>query len=218
MARCRTWRNVSYMNSVRSSHPVLPPFTQDMADNPDRESQFENERESAADLVLIALLQRGDAKALATIMLQYTDRLTRLAFYTTGSRDVADDIVQRVFVELWERRATLHLERLRPYLFRAVRNRAINECDATAVRTRYRATAHVEAAAIEPSPEDRILTETVVHSAVNQLSERRRFAIRLRFDEQMTHAEIGEVMEISPLAAQLLVTRALVDLRGILKK
>jgi len=98
-----------------------------------------------------------------------------------------------------------------------VHNRALDERKAAAVRSRFR-DAGIAGTSVEPSPEERILAKAVVWTAVDQLSERRRLAVRLRFTEQMTHTEIGQVLGISPLAARLLVTRALSELRTILEK
>ena len=171
-----------------------------------------------ADRMLSAQLRDGNPDAFARVVVQYTDRLTRLAFYITGARDSADDVVQDVFVDLWERRDALRVESLKSYLFRAVHNRALNDRKATAVRKRYQLTALAEAEAAAPSPEYRVLTQAAVQSAVDQLAERRQIAIRLRFEEQMTHAEIASILAISPLAARLLVARALADLREFLEQ
>ncbi len=170
---------------------------------------------------LVARLREGDPDAFATLVTLYVDTLTRMAFYATGSRDTADDVVQRVFVELWERRATLDPNRLRPYLLRAVRNRAIDEGNAALVRSRHRATTQAEASAgsvlaATPSPEEDILNDVTVQAAIARLSPRRRLAVRLRLQEEMSHAEIAEVLEISVVAAKRLVARGIVELRQLL--
>jgi DNA-directed RNA polymerase specialized sigma subunit len=41
--------------------------------------------------------------------------------------------------------------------------------------------------------------------------------LRLRLEEELTHAEIADVLGVSPLAAQRLVARAIADLRQLLK-
>lgn len=173
------------------------------------------------DRSLVGRLQAGDPAAFAAIVARYTERLSRFAFYIVGSRDAADDVVQQVWVQLWERRTTLEPDQLTPYLFRAVRNRALNEQSAAAVRERFRANVQAEAAtgtiaAAVPSPENEVLTTAVVQAAVEQLSERRRFAIRLRLEEELTHGEIADILGVSAVAAQRLVARAIADLREIL--
>ncbi len=174
------------------------------------------------DRALVACLRDSDTRAFAVIMGKYMNPLTRFAFSIVGSHDVADDVVQYVFVRLWERRHKLHPDsQLKPYLFHVVRNRALNEQSANSVRDRYQANAQADAIAgvlpsVVSSPEDEILTNAVVQTAIEQLSERRRMALQLRLREELTHAEIAEILEISAMAAQRLVARALADLRKII--
>jgi len=183
-------------------------------DQPPRES----------DRVIIQRMRQNDSRALAALVASYANRLTRFAFNTVGSRDSADDVVQQVFIQLWERRATLDPEcRLKPYLFRAVRNRALNESQASTTRDRYRRDVQAAVAggtvsgAVE-SPEGAILTAAAVQASIAQLPQRRRLALALRLTEEMTHAEIGEVLGVSSEAAQRLVARAIADLREILRR
>ncbi len=186
-----------------------------MADQ-DRFDEREQER------ALVARLSASDPGALAIIMTQYGERLLRFAYSLAGSRDVAEDIVQYVFIRLWDRRAFLDPgSRFKPFLFKAVQNRALDERASDAVRGRYRASVEGEEIAglrpaAVPSHEERILDQMTIQAAVELLSERRRLAIRLRLEEEMTHAEIAEVLEISLVAAKSLVARAMDDLRDIL--
>jgi RNA polymerase sigma-70 factor (ECF subfamily) len=168
-------------------------------------------------------VRRNDQAALASIMESYVASLIRFATHIIGSRDLAEDIVQYVFIRIWDRRATLDPERpLKPYLFRAVHNRALDERKASRVRALYRQqfVGDCVAGAVQPtvpSPEGEILTLAAIQSALEQLPERRRVALRLRLEE-FSHAEIGEIMGVSSVAAQSLVSRALADVRNILRR
>jgi RNA polymerase sigma-70 factor (ECF subfamily) len=186
-----------------------------MADQ-DRFDDREQER------ALVARVREGDPQAIAILMRLYASRLVRFASYTVGSRDTAEDIVQQVFVKLWERRATLDSDfRIKPYLFRAVRNRALDELDAETVRTRYQTSVQGEVVAgvipaMVPSPEEGVLTTAAIQAALERLPERHRLALRLRLEQQMTHAEIAEVLGISVVATKRFVARAIGDLRKML--
>ncbi len=181
-----------------------------------REQNRDDER------VLVTQLRAGDQGALATLMHQYANPLARFAFYTVGSIDVAEDIVQRVFIQLWQRRESLAPDSyLKAYLFRLVRNSALNERSAMTVRERYRMGESPDGEVLSdptiiPNPEDDILTDLAVQHALEQLPERRRQALRLRLNEAMTHAEIADVLGVSLVSAQHLVARAVSDLRKIL--
>jgi len=43
-------------------------------------------------------------------------------FYISGDRQLSEDLVQEVFLQLWENRSTVKENTLRPYLFTIARN------------------------------------------------------------------------------------------------
>lgn len=79
------------------------------------------------DSELIARLRQNDASALGALMQAYAERLTHIAYLTVRRRDLAEDVVQSVFVSLWHRRAELEITgSVFAYLGRAVRNQAVS--------------------------------------------------------------------------------------------
>ncbi len=191
-----------------------------MADNDMAESDKEIRSQESA---MVRQIQHGDVHAFTAFVAQYVESVTRFAFYMLGSHDTADDIAQHVFISIWDQRHLLDPARpIRPYLFRIARNRALNEQKAIAVRERYASECQhdagvgVESASV-PNSEDSVLTSATVQAALARLPERRRLVLRLRLEDEMTHAEIGEALGMTPEAAQRLVSRALADLRKILR-
>lgn len=180
------------------------------------DSNFEEE------IALIARLREGDTEAFRALSKHYLNMLTRFAYYMSRSRDLADDIVQHVLIGVWENRVSLEPDRsLKSYLFRSIRNRALDERKAAMVRDRYKDGAYQDAVAgvihaYTPSPESGILTTITVQNAIDQLSERRQLAVRLRLEEGMSHAEIAEVLQLTPENAKRLVARSITELRKIL--
>ena len=131
----------------------------------------------------------------------------------------AKDVVQEVFVRIWEHPDTFAPTRsLKQYLYTAVRNRALDERKYESVRTRHQEATRAAAEADPsvggmPSQEDTILNEATFQAALGKLSSRRQEVVRLRIKEQLTHAEIGQILGISTVAASQLILRALADLR-----
>lgn len=169
---------------------------------------------------LLARMRADDTEAFRNIVDTYIDRITEFAASMVGSYDVADDVVQRVFVWLWEHREHVEIQgSFKSYLFRAVRNRVLDDRKADAVRLRYRtevqSIAAQESIAIR-SPEEAIITADLVQAALSLLPERRQQAIRLRLIDDLTHAEIADILGTSPDTASRLVSRAIGDLRKIL--
>jgi RNA polymerase sigma-70 factor (ECF subfamily) len=147
----------------------------------------------------------------------YAAELWRHAYRYLGDRDGAEDIVQDVFVAVWERRAELVTGlAMRPYLFAAVRNHALKQLRHRAVvdRTERR---DLERQSIQPSEvsesADAHATEaaltTLVRRALNELPERQRTAIELRWLRGLNHTEVAAILGVSEAAVRKLVTKAL---------
>lgn len=185
-------------------------------------ANFNHNDEAGSESALVARVRQGDTEAFRVLVERYMDSVTRFAFYIVHSHDSADDIAQNVFVGMWKHRENLDPTRpLKSYLFRAARNSALNEKKYNAVRNAYMEQVQAEQASgstisFEPSPEGFILSTSAVQQALEQLSDRRRLALRLRLEDEMTHAEIAEVLDLSYEAAKRLVGRALAELQKIL--
>ncbi|GAA4317941.1 RNA polymerase sigma-70 factor [Mucilaginibacter gynuensis] len=85
---------------------------------------------------IIANLKQGDADAFSYVFDQYWQQLFRAAYKRVADDQLAQDIVQDVFLQLWDRRETLNMdsETLEFYLLRAVRNKVIDHYNSTQVK------------------------------------------------------------------------------------
>lgn len=73
-----------------------------------------------------ARIVAGDAQGLDALMVAYAAHLTRFASTIVTSSSLAEEVVQDVFVWVWDHRATLDASgNVIGYLYRAVRNRAL---------------------------------------------------------------------------------------------
>jgi len=91
------------------------------------EPEGEIQESPADEIPLLARLRAGDEKALRVIIDAHGPALLALAAAVTGSAELGDDVVQRVFIRLWDHRETLVVQGpLRKYLWRAARNQAIS--------------------------------------------------------------------------------------------
>ncbi len=81
---------------------------------------FHNEQD------LIASLKQGDEAAYNYIFKQYWKTLYIQAFTKLQSRAAAEEVVQELFVTLWEKRNTLLVSNLTHYLRLALRNKCID--------------------------------------------------------------------------------------------
>ncbi len=171
------------------------------------------------DASLIVRVRSGDYAAFNNLFHTYYGQLLTFALRLTGTPDLAEDIVQDVFVSIWERRTEWHATSgLTAYLCGAVRNRVRQDLRQRA--THERLAPHVDAHA----PTD---PETAAHAAgiddavaraITRLAPRCQAVYTLRWYDQLTYPEIAHILGISVKAVEAHVTTALQTLRRSLRR
>lgn len=80
----------------------------------------------ASDADLLREMAKGNENALKSLYDRYWDKVYDYTVYKVGLQDTAEDIVQDIFIELWNRRHNLSIERLESYLFVSAKNKIID--------------------------------------------------------------------------------------------
>lgn len=97
-----------------------------------------NSRTGIDDCEELRALKNGNIAAFTAIYEAYHSNLYLYAFKLLEDPDEAADVVQEVFVFLWEKREHLQLRgRLLPYLYQCVRNRFLNLADHRKVKEKF---------------------------------------------------------------------------------
>ena len=166
-------------------------------------------------------IRAGDAKAFELVFRTYYQPLYAFAFRFVRDSAAAEDLVQDVFGAVWTTRATIQIKTsVRAYLYTSVRNRALNVRKHEAVVDdwdRDESIDHVRE--LHPPPIqpdallDRKLLEARLEAAFDSLPERAATALRLRWRDELSHAEIAEAMGISVKGVEKLLSRGLRALR-----
>lgn len=137
-----------------------------------------------------------------------------------NDRDSAQEIVQDVFINLWEKRETIDPGKpVKSYLFTSVRNRCLNFIRDHKKFRSYYLDVELE---MEVKWEDNdnlseADTERRVSEALNKLPEKCREVFELsRFDE-LKYKEIAEKLGISVKTVEVQMSKALKVMRGELK-
>lgn len=77
---------------------------------------------------LISRVAKGDEKAFGRLFHAYRDKLYAFAYRIAGSREIAEDIVQDVFLKIWMLREKLEdIDNFNAFLYRMSQNHAINQ-------------------------------------------------------------------------------------------
>src|SRR5690606_26970529 len=90
------------------------------------------------DQELVIHLKSGNERAFTEIFNRYRGPLFQFIYKKTRDEEIARDIVQDVFVKIWDRRREINLTgSLSSYLYRAVFNRSLDVLKHYAVREEY---------------------------------------------------------------------------------
>lgn len=157
--------------------------------------------------------------AFDALVAAHTDKLCRFVYRYVGSREEAEDIVQEVFLVIWERGydwADGH-DPL-PFLYKAAHNRAISHSRRTAVRDRF------QAQASGPEPAANVVDTDVAESelsealarAIERLPEKCRLVFTMSREQGLTHGQIAQMLGLSQKTVESHIWRALTSLRASL--
>lgn len=192
------------------------------------------ESDAAISDVTLRQLRNDDVRAFEAVFRRYYRALYNFAYPYVRSRDTAEELVQDVFCRLWERRRTAvpvstgeeGADALRAYLYRAVRNAALNWLRHRQVEQRFYDSVDETAkppgmGAAPPSADVAIQSEEtrlLVDRAIATLPEPYREVLELRAKHQLSYPEIAEVLQVPLKTVETRVTRAFRSLREALGK
>lgn len=164
-------------------------------------------------------LKRSDGEAFERIFRTTRDDLLRFVQSIVHNGPEAHDLVQDVFVSLWDLRESLDPTlSLRAYLFRMARNRAYRHLRDERLHAKKHAEIQQDSdsttASAAPSEIfEASSLETMLHKWIEELPERQREALVLTRFHDLSHEEVAAVMNISPRTVNNHVVRALDAIR-----
>ncbi|GAO29816.1 RNA polymerase sigma-70 factor [Geofilum rubicundum] len=160
---------------------------------------------------LIQLINKDDQLAFEKLFKANYPRLVIYARRFLNDQDAAEDIVQAVFVKLWERRKELVIANPLSYLMRSVHNRCLNELKVSQHHV------SIESALPfyneeEEAPADEALIQKV-QNVIRQLPEQRQRIFRMSRFEGLKYREIAAVLGLSIKTVEAQMGKALQFLR-----
>jgi RNA polymerase sigma-70 factor (family 1) len=175
--------------------------------------------QSYSDNVLIALVKSGDIDAFTEIHNRYYVKLYSHAYKRLPDREEVKDILQELFVSVWNNRETIELKVALPaYLYTAVRNRILNAYKHEKVKTDYLAAFqnfldnHTEPVADEQLRLKELTT--MIEAEVSEFPPQMRRVFEMSRNEALSHQEIADELNISTLTVRKHVQNSLKILRA----
>ena len=171
--------------------------------------------------MLLKLLKANDDKAFQEIYKRYWRQLYQSAYIKTRSHDTAEEIVQNIFVSLWEKRTSSSIEHLESYLQSAVKYRVINYFKSFLVKEKYLKNLKNQYAETEDTSATNLLLHelnAIIEKAIRELPEKTQIIFNLSRTENYTVKQISESMHLSEKAVEYHITKSLKQLRFYLKE
>ncbi len=165
----------------------------------------------------VDLIRSGDTATFELMFRSYYPRLCQFAYRSIRSIEVAEDLVQSVFLNIWKNRRNWS-PRCTPcmYLYKATRNQMINYLKHKNVEN---ISEFVDVSSIhteEQTPEDKFNEKECSHAindSITRLPERCRLIFLLKKEDGLTYNEISEILGISVKTVETQMGRALRFLR-----
>lgn len=155
----------------------------------------------------------NDSKALEKLYLYFYPKLFSFTQTIVLQAEQAEEIVEDVFIRLWERRAEISgINNLKVYLFVAVRNRALNYLEWKSKDIiSYFETYPVDIPTSHNIPDNLMMTKEMamrINQAVDSLPPKCKVIFKLVREEQLKYREVADILNISPRTVDTQMTIA----------
>lgn len=172
-----------------------------------------------SDQQLLQGLKQGDESSFSEIYERYWQRLLGIAYHLIRDKDLAECIVQDVFVSLWHRRDTVEIVSLDSYLSTAIRFATYKTIYRNRRKEEIRQSFHVDTYSnIDEQQIDALFLKEYLQAGIEQLPSKCKLVFKLSRDAQQSNKEIAEQLEISEKSVEAHINRALKFLRKHLNK
>jgi len=187
--------------------------------NPDPEQELDDE------IALLRRVAQGDRRGFEELYDRFSRVLFSTAYRVLNNQEATEDVLQDVFVQIWEKAPLYDPSRGKPmtWAITLTRNKAIDRLRSTVRRNRLGDELETEAQSQDQfddrSSFDALATEDrgkLVREAIQKLSEDQREAIELAFFSSLTQLEISERLNVPLGTIKARIRRGMLRLRDLL--
>ena len=168
------------------------------------------------DSRLLNQLKEGNATAFDGIYQKYWKNVYNQAYKRLRNDDLAKDVAQEVFIQLWERKDDSPILQLKPYLYVMTRNsvfRLMERMGRLKMIEMEEAPKHVE----DTSHADELLylheLQSYIETLIKELPEKQQLIFRMRYFDHLSSLEIAEKLNISPKTVRNTIGKVLTKLK-----
>jgi RNA polymerase sigma-70 factor (ECF subfamily) len=145
---------------------------------------------------------------------RHYDPVKNFLYYKLGDIDLAEDLVQEVFLKAWEKRDSIQMETIQNLLYTIASHLAINHFNSAKARFEFRL--KDQSRSTQESPQYILEKDEFalqLEKAIAALPENQRIVFLMNRIDELTYKEIAERLEISVKAVEKRMHEALEELR-----
>lgn len=172
-----------------------------------------------SDNVLFEKIAQSNILAFDTLFVRYYKKLCYYSNNITRKKEISEEVVQDVFIKVWENREFLQIEKsIKSYLYRSVYNLSVN-----ALRNNKKLNNFVEIdsncidfKSYDNADNDILLNELEfrLFETINSFPEKQKNVFILRRFDGLSHKQISAELNMSERMVEKYVSKSLVALRN----
>jgi len=177
-------------------------------------------QEPEKSIDLLNRLKQGDKQAYEKIYFGFNKELLYAAYKKTGDKIVAEELVQNIFISLWEKRLDLQINNLQAYLFGALKLSVINHVRSLVMENKYmeyQTLTYSEDHHDTSNQVDLHDLSSIIEKGINSLPEKTQEVFRLSRYQHQSTKDISTELNISEKAVEYHITRSIKRIKEYIK-
>ncbi|MBD0833787.1 RNA polymerase sigma-70 factor [Aestuariibaculum sediminum] len=174
---------------------------------------------SGNDQGVLNRIANNDSDAFKEIHDEYSREMFVYAFNILKNKEVCEDIIQNIFIDLWSKRQDVEINNLESYLFRAVKYQIFNYFRSNKIKNEDVTRLNLIDSSINAAKKMEFHEfETAIKNSINKLPKRCREIFELSRLEHKSNKEIAEQLGISIQGVKNQISKALTFIREDLRR
>lgn len=169
---------------------------------------------------LLDRLKKGEENAYEKIYQTFSRDLLVAAYKKTGDKTIAEELVQNIFISLWEKRSDLKIENLQAYLFGALKLSVINHIRRLVMANKYmeyQSFTYSEDHEDTANLVDLNDLSNIIEKGISSLPEKTQEVFRLSRYQYQSTKDISNELNISEKAVEYHITQSIKRIKEYIK-
>lgn len=169
---------------------------------------------------LFELIRKDDKKAFAELFNRYWRKAFNIGWSKLHDREATEEVVQELFILLWEKRASLSVHNFSSFLYTCVKNKCLNYIESLLIRKKHWEHYRTFIPETENATDKKVAYNELleaIHVGLEDLPQKTKVVFQLNRLEGRSVSEIANTLNLSEKTIEYHLTRSLKQLRVHLK-